>query len=266
MIYQLTEADSSLFDRLKATHYGRRIKSHFLAYGIKYDFSRIFVISRDDEPVGLLSVFNASTVICDMMEVTFTDAELEDISIFIHMTKPCSVEIDPIYSERLRPLLADLYSPDDRTQFAFCSKGTLPDLDIDECPSLDAVFDILRVSFPTLAQAYDLWITDTSHRVRHGLSQSFLMKEETGTGCSTATIQYIIDRKALIGHVATLPEYRGRFYARRLLYWIGERLTNDGFEVRLFARPHRVSYYEEIGFKAIAHDRVFELKEEYREH
>lgn len=265
MIYQLETNDSSLFERLSSTHYGRRIKSHFLAYGIKYDFSRIFVIKREEQAVGIISAFNASAVISDMQDIRFTDKELEDIAIFVHMMKPCSVEIDPVYSDKLEPLLADMYSPDNRTEFAFCSKGALPVLDIDECPSLDSVFDILRVSFQTLAQSYDLWITDTSHRVRHGLSQSFLMKDDSGKeNCSTATIQYIIDRKALIGHVATLPEYRGQFYARRLLYWIGERLTNDGFEVRLFARPHRVSYYEEIGFKAIAHDRVFELKEEFR--
>ena len=77
-------------------------------------------------------------------------------------------------------------------------------------------------------------------------------------------MQYIIDGVALIGQVATLPEYRGQLYARRLLYWIGERLSDDGYEVHLFARPHRVSYYEEIGFAAIAHDIVFELKDEYR--
>jgi len=42
------------------------------------------------------------------------------------------------------------------------------------------------------------------------------------------------------------------------LYWIGEKLTQDGFQVRLFARPHRVSYYEEIGFKACGIDLVLE--------
>ena len=93
-----------------------------------------------------------------------------------------------------------------------------------------------------------LWLTDTSHRVRRGLSQSFLLGNYT-----TATIQYIIDGVALVGHVGTIPEERGKFHARQLLYWIGEKLTQDGFQVRLFARPHRVSYYEEIGFKACGH-------------
>ena len=112
---------------------------------------------------------------------------------------------------------------------------------------------MLASSFPSIAENYELWITDTSHRVRRGLSQSFLLGDYT-----TATIQYIVDKVALIGHVATVPERRGEFHARRLLYWIGERLTLDGFTVRLFARPHRVSYYEEIGFKELETDIVFE--------
>ena len=259
MIYQLKNAEDKLFKKLKPSHYSRRIKSHYLAYGVKYDFSRLFIVERDSEPVGIISVFNASMLITELEDIVFTENELEDIAIFIKMTKPYSVEIPSYYDDAIEPMLSDMYSPDDRTEFAFCSKGEIPDLEVDECPSLDDVFSILRESFPTLAQAYELWITDTSHRVRHGLSQSFLMGDYT-----TATIQYIIDKKALIGHVATRPEHRGKFFARKLLYWIGERLTNDGFDVRLFARPHRVSYYEEIGFKAIGHDKVFEIKPEYR--
>ncbi len=262
MIYQVLTAENKLFDRLKPCHYTRRIKSHFLSYGVKYDFSRIFAIERKGEKIGLISVFNSTMIVSDMRGITFNDDEIEELAAFIMMNKPCSVELDPIYSDRIAPLLSELYKPDLRTEFAFCPRGELPDLDVDETPSLDDVFAILRESFPTLAQSYELWITDTSHRVRRGLSQSFLMRDDAGeNNCSTATIQYIIDKKALIGHVATLPEYRGQFYARRLLYWIGERLTNDGFEVRLFARPHRVSYYEEIGFAAIKHDKVFELIE-----
>lgn len=35
---------------------------------------------------------------------------------------------------------------------------------------------------------------------------------------TTATIQYIIDGVALVGHVGTIPEERGKFHARQLLY------------------------------------------------
>ena len=75
------------------------------------------------------------------------------------------------------------------------------------------------------------------------------------------TIQYIIDGVVLIGNVGTIPKERGKYHARNLLYWIGEKLTDDGFDVRLMARPHRVSYYEEIGFEEIDSDIVLERKE-----
>jgi hypothetical protein len=259
MIYQLTAAEEVLFDTLKPCHYTRRIKSHFLAYSIKYDFSRLFVIERGGKTAGVISLFNASMMVTDAIGITFTDDEIEDLAIFIRMNMPYSVELDPMYAERLEPLICEFYNSDLRTEFAYSGFGELPALDINECPNLDDVFSILREGFPSLANSYELWITDTSHRVRRGLSQSFLMGDYT-----TATIQYIIDKTALIGHVATRAEYRGHYHARRLLYWIGERLTNDGFDVRLFARPHRVSYYEEIGFAAVAHDKVFELKKEYQ--
>lgn len=259
MIYQLTAADDQLFDSLKPSHYTRRIKSHFLAYSTKYDFSRFFVIDRDGRAMGLISLFNSSMMVAEVRGEVFTDDEIYDLSIFIRMNMPYSVELDPLYAERIKPLISDFYTTDLRTEFAYRSSGELPDLQVDECPGLDSVFSVLRESFPDLSQSYELWITDTSHRVRRGLSQSFLMGDYT-----TATIQYIIDKTALIGHVATRAEYRGHYYARRLLYWIGERLTDDGFDVRLLARPHRVSYYEEIGFEAVAHDEVFELKKEFQ--
>ncbi|NLZ46357.1 MAG: hypothetical protein GX896_06655, partial [Clostridiales bacterium] len=78
--------------------------------------------------------------------------------------------------------------------------------------------------------------------------------------CTTATIQYICDKVALIGHVATIPQERGKFHARKLLYWVGEKLDKDGYKVKLFARSNRVTYYEEIGFREGSVDLVFERK------
>lgn len=259
MIYQLTKDNDALFDRLKRGSYSRRMRSHYMSYGTKYDFARFFAICRGDEEIGLISIFNASSLVCDLEGFVFSDDELEEICGFLNIQKPYSIELDPLYACRMADMLDELYRTEHRKEFAYVPRGELPDIEVDEMPALDDVYAILRESFPALANSYELWLTDTSHRIRRGLSQSFLIK-----GRSTATMQYIIDGVALIGQVATLPEYRGQLYARRLLYWIGERLSDDGYEVHLFARPHRVSYYEEIGFAAVAHDIVFELKDEYR--
>ncbi|MBR4622464.1 MAG: hypothetical protein IKO44_02895 [Ruminococcus sp.] len=256
MIRQVFSPCEELLSQLSHNHYSRRVKSHYFAYKTDYDFSRIFEISDEGKALGAVAVFNASMIVASCEGITFDTETLEELAGFILMIAPTVVEIEPRYADTLKPLLAEDYTIDHRTQFEFVSRNELPDLEVNELPKLDDVFRVLASSFPSIAESYELWTTDTSHRIRRGLSQSFLLGDYT-----TATIQYIVDKVALIGHVATIPERRGEFHARRLLYWIGERLTRDGFTVRLFARPHRVSYYEEIGFRAIEHDIVFERKE-----
>lgn len=257
MIRQIFDNCLPLLDTLKHNHYSRRIKSHYQAYGTKYDFARFFEIADEvGETAGMIVIFNASMIVSTSENKSLDKDGLYELSQFILMNAPLMVEIEVCYSDALRPLLADDYTTDVRTQFEFSSRNALPLMEVNELPKLDDVFKVLASSFPSIADNYELWITDTSHRVRRGLSQSFLLGDYT-----TATIQYIVDKVALIGHVATVPERRGEFHARRLLYWIGERLTLDGFTVRLFARPHRVSYYEEIGFKELETDIVFERKE-----
>ena len=253
MIYEIKSINKKLLDSLKKNNYSRRLKSHFMAYGTSYDFSRFFVIENDSTKYGMISVFNSSMMITSFGGKNFNEEILSEISAFVKMNKPETVEFECEYAPLLSDFLKDEYKGDTRTEFAFVPKNVLPPLEVDELPKLDDVFSILATCFPKLADSYELWLTDTSHRIRRGLSQSFLLGNYT-----TATIQYIVDGVALVGHVGTIPEQRGKFHARTLLYWIGERLTRDGFEVRLFARPHRVSYYNEIGFRECGVDMVLE--------
>ena len=156
-------------------------------------------------------------------------------------------------------LLALLFFDDRLSGLSVIRKSVYFDISPTSHPCILSSFsnsDLLILSFPVIAKGYDLLLTDTSHKVRRGLSQCFMLGNYT-----TATIQYICDNIALVGQVATIPEERGRFHARKLLYWIGEKLNKDGIIVRLFARSNRVSYYEEIGFKELNVDIVFERKD-----
>lgn len=257
MIYQSKEIDLDLISRLKDNNYSRRIKSHFMAYGTGYDFLRFFVMEHKGERLGLFSEFNSAFMVSTFEGKSLGGEMLEELAGFTRMLKPFSVELERGFGDELLKLLSDEYRGDRRTEFTYNPTGKLPPLDVDETPKLDDVYKILAQCFPRLADSYGMWITDTSHRVRRGLSQSFLMGDYT-----TATIQYIIDNIALVGHVGTVPEERGKMHARTLLYWIGERLAEEGIAVKLFARPHRVSYYDEIGFKAIGIDTVLERIDE----
>lgn len=254
MISEIKNTDKKLLLLLKQNHYTRRIKSHFLAYGNDYDFCRFYSVECSGVLLGVISCFYSSMMISTFSDKRFNDVVLDEISDFILMNKPMSVELEKCYADHIAERTKSEYKPDIRTEFRFIPKNSLPPLAVEELPKLGDVFEILKKCFPAIsADENELWLADTSHRVRRGLSQSFLLDK-----CTTATIQYIIDGTVLIGNVGTVPEERGKHHARNLLYWIGEKLTNDGFEVRLMARPNRVSYYEEIGFKEIGTDIVLE--------
>ena len=255
MIKRLEKINPDIFEKLNSDHYKRRVKSNFEAYGTEYDFCQFFALLDDSEEIILLiSQFNSTMVVANSIDCTFDETICNDILTLISMNKPQTIEMSVRLAEKIKDNLND-YEKCDRTEFEFVSKNYLPNMVVDECPKLDDVFSILKTSFPVIADSYDLWLTDTSHKVRRGLSQCFVLGNFT-----TATIQYICDNTALVGHVATIPEERGRFHARKLLYWMGEKLNKEGVNGRLFARSHRVSYYEEIGFKDIGMDIVFERK------
>ena len=258
MITQITSIDS-LIPKMRHDHYSRRIRSHYQAYGGEYDFCRFFLIKNDEKELGIIALFNSSMLASTLEGCTLSEDELAELTMFIAMNKPLSCELEKAYIPALLDGLPE-YKTDKRTQFRYKPRGDSPKLDVDDVPSLGDVYKILASSFPAIANSYELWLTDMSHRVRRGLAQSFLLGDYT-----TATIQYIIDRVVLVGHVATVPEERGKLHARKLLYWIGERLSKDGFEVILFARPHRVSYYNEIGFEPVGVDLVLERKNDINE-
>ena len=117
------------------------------------------------------------------------------------------------------------------------------------------MYSILKEGFPNLID-YGLWLTDTSHRVRRGISKVYIYKRFT-----TATLMYDINDTVLVGQVATRVKARGSGHAREFLYWIGSELKKQGKTAILFALDIRKSFYEEIGFKAIMTEYVFERKD-----
>lgn len=258
MIAETHSITKELLNTLEKNHYTRRIMSHYLAYGVSYDFCKFYFIREYENSCNdaVISIFNASMVVSLFKGHKLSDNEISELSTLIYMTKPLTVELDFVYSEKLSGIISDYYNVFERTLFEFLCKNHIPKLDVNETPKLDDVYKILSTSFPAIKNSYSLWLTDTSHRVRKGLSQSFTLES-----CSSATIQYIIDGIAFVGHVATIPEERGKHYARELLYWLGERLNEDGFSVQLFARSYNVSYYTEIGFMPIYNDIVLERKD-----
>lgn len=238
---------------LEQTFRGRQILSYEHVYGGGYDFCRFFrVIDPESGKRGWLFLLNATLLIC-------TEAEIagEEIRDFAAMHLPFRIEC-PQY---LLPILKTIpnYQALHRATFALtpggqCSDSFDPDA-VEQAPKLSEVYSILQEGFPNLLE-YSLWLTDVSHRVRHGMSRVLTYRDST-----TLTLVYDWKGAVLVGQVATRVAQRGSGYARDFLRWTANQLAQQGKRAVLYALDIRISFYQEIGFQEIASEYVLERQD-----
>ena len=242
------EADKAA---LSVCHYGRKMLCNLVAYGTKYSFCRFFRLKSHGKTAFLM--LQNSTLLVSSQEDFTGDAEAAvELSIFVDMHQPFRVE-------GCQSLLAMLhisgYQTLRRSVFQLMPGSVSPVFDaaqVNSAPKLDDVYSILTEGFPNLI-AYDLWLTDTSHMVRRGLRQCYSYFDVTA-----ATAIYDYGAHVLIGQVATKTAARGRGYARDFLHWIANDLDARGKTGILYALDIRKSFYEEIGFKLLETEFVWE--------
>ncbi|MCR5717444.1 MAG: N-acetyltransferase [Oscillospiraceae bacterium] len=233
---------------LRKSWRGRKMYSYYKAYGLEYPFCQFYSVGE----VGVMLCYNST-----MLIVNAPAEQCEDLALFIRMHQPFRIEVDEPMRALLDTLLTD-YTSLHRTTFKLLPDPAAQSAEefVELNPSLEDVYKILSAGFPNL-QDYSLWLTDTSHRCRHGVSHVMTYKNST-----TASIMFDIDDHVLVGQVATLPEARGLGHARVFLRWLALFLAQFDKEAVLYALDIRESFYREIGFKAIETEYVLERTEE----
>ncbi len=235
MITQIFDAKYVLFSD---NYYGKKIQSLVNAYGINYNFSRLYKYDS-----GYFHIYNSSMVIDS------TSNNIEELCEYINMTKPVSVEV----SSNIALQLDDNYISKDRTLFmGITHDNNISSEDIYTNSKLDNVYDILRESFGLTE--HDIWYADISHKIRHGVSNTYLYAN------TTVTMQFDIDGFVFVSHIATSANDRGKGIARNLLYYLCNRYNNEKKEMYLFALDERKGFYKSIGFEPCDWDNIYELK------
>ncbi len=229
-------------ENLLSTCCGRKILSYLEAYGTGYDFCRFYV--NDSASVFLL--INSTLLIVGK------EFDREELITFAQMNKPFRIEGSDKAIELMTGM--DGYRKLHRTIFKLRSdeSNVIDENDINFEPKLDDVYEILAEGFPNLLD-YPLWLADTSHRVRHGLSRVFSYKDST-----TASFVYDINGYVLVGQVATKLSARGSGYARVFLKWLAKYISEQGKTAFLYALDTRESFYREIGFEVYNDEYVLE--------
>ncbi len=200
------------------------------------------------EGTGWIFLFNATLFIC-------TEQELprEEICSFITMHMPFRVECPQYFL----PFLMQIpdYQKLHRSTFSLTPSAPSEQFCMDEInqqPKLQDVYEILQEGFPNLLE-YSLWLTDVSHRCRHGMSRVLTYRNS-----STLTLVYDWNNEVLVGQVATKLAQRGSGYARDFLRWTAGWLAQQGKHAVLYALDVRTSFYREIGFEEIASEYVLQ--------
>ncbi|MBQ5333751.1 MAG: GNAT family N-acetyltransferase [Oscillospiraceae bacterium] len=226
---RLISRPSELF--LDGSYFSGRINAACDAYGTGYDFCRLYRFGKGS---GL--IYNSSCVLCGDCD------DSEEISDFIMINSPETVECPPSFGERLY-----LPSFEGRRRILFERRILPDDDDIPEAASLMDMYDIVRDAFGNME--FDLWYADMSHRIRHGVSRAFMYH-----GVSCACVDFVYEGAAYISQVATLSDERGKGYAGKLLDMISRMLLNEGNIPRLWAFEELEGFYRKAGFVPIAED------------
>lgn len=225
--------------RLTKTYYGRKILAAYNAYGSGYDFCRFFSCENGDGSLGTVHIYNSSMVIDG-------NADTDDIATLIKMTKPANIEISGGTLLQL-----DGYTTRHRTLFrAVPNETDISFADITVNGRAEECYKILAEGFENMG-SFEAWYVDTSHRIRHGVSELYYCGE------TTVTRDFDIDGFVFVSHIATAASARGKGGARRLLYSLADRYAKEEKSMHLFALDHRKSFYEAIGFEPVAEDILY---------
>ena len=89
----------------------------------------------------------------------------------------------------------------------------------------------------------DMWYTDTSHMLRHGIARAYTL---AGKAC--AIRMFASGGISYVSYVCTLPEAQGAGYATALLEHICAENAANGAETFVFCEKELRPFYESAGF------------------
>lgn len=93
--------------------------------------------------------------------------------------------------------------------------------------SLREIYPILQTGFGETLPAFDAWYADVSHRMRHGVCRAAVVREMGRPVACAMTVAQARDG-AVLGAVATLPDYRSRGYASACVTTLAAVLQGEG--------------------------------------
>lgn len=218
-------------------YYRGKVNAAAAAYGFSYDFCRFYSYGG-----GYILIYNSSCV----MTGNFKKGELSE---FLDFCGAYSLEcpggdapagFKPYKRTRLSCPVSE-YEYDEKL------------LRVDS--GFEDIYNILLSSFGEKID-HDLWYADISHRVRHGVSSTFLYKN-----CAAGRIDFIGGSCGYFSDIAVSPDHRRKGIGEELLKIMGAYLFRKGLCGELYAYNDVLPFYLRRGFKTLGSDVYYRRKE-----
>ena len=237
---KLVDNDKILHDFCERDPFGANISAYRKAYGDSLTEIMFWLQFVDGIPRGAISRVDGAVTVCADI-----DADYEELREFLDFMGFSSLKCELSVMIRLGYNCAKTGSVVRFISGKSCDNASIICSFTDDYKT---VFDILKKCEFEGLNDYSYWLADVSHRCRHNVTKIMLGRaEDKSVTCASAL--FITDKIAFLGAVGTLPEYRGRGYARKTVDTLAEHFKNEGKAVYLFCKDSLVPFYEKIGFK-----------------
>ena len=235
--------------------YGTRIYAYYLTYGIQFDFFKAWIQQTDSGKTTA-----AICLIDGSMTLTCSDgADFDELAAFINMMGFNSLQCDRNAAKKIGAnealwgyVVRYKHSEKPKKDFGNAVFGF--DGDLSKIYSLIKEADLIGVG------DYLPWLSDISYRIKRNTAKPFCAYDgERRMSCASAL--FITDSAALLGAVATDPDYRSKGLAGELVTTLGEEMSSLGKRAELLCKHDSiVEFYHSIGFETVGEWAIIERK------
>ena len=238
-------ADPAVFDRLSAADsFITRIRSLYRAYGDGYSFVAFWEQETDGELTALISRFE------DKFSLWLTvDADGEEIAAFLRFQGAGSVMFcsdAPLDFPEAAHIISG-------TVLEYTDDADHPDTEIYE-PDFKALYALLKTCESDIFRVPDdlMFLSDLTRRRNSGLLTLSAAVRDGVLAASVMTVSEC-ESAAVLGAVATHPDYRRQGLARRLVRSLASRIRDGGRRVFVYsASESNTRFYINSGFVPVA--------------
>ncbi len=238
MVKSVEKGDEAFLGFCDRDVFGTRIKAYFNCYSTDYDFVKFWVQTNEDGDVTA-----AISRVDGDMTVTAENADYEELLQFIKIVGYSTIQCNRRVAKEFT---------DDETLWGYVvrfeNKTENRPVSLKNNYELKEIYNIIKAANLTGVGEYLPWLSDTTFRINRNTAQP-LVAEIDGKATGCAMVLFRTDKAALLGAVATSPEFRGRGIAGALVTRLANKELAEGKRTELLCKNDSiVDFYKSIGF------------------